>query len=118
MKLYAKPIVTTDEDGTISVKVPAITPEYVNTRLEELAILKRINYNLDEVINTVKEAPSEWEAQMSLWGDLKIAPHEARLLLEMSLEDLTHINPNYCEAEAVRWRTIKTMLEEIDNDSL
>ena len=38
MELYAKPIITTSDDGTISIKVQPVTPEYIETRLAELAV--------------------------------------------------------------------------------
>jgi len=43
MELYAKPIITTSEDGTINIKVLPITPEYIDTRLAELAIPAEFN---------------------------------------------------------------------------
>ena len=57
MELYSKPIITTSDDGTISIKVQPITPEYIETRLAELAVFDQINYNIEEVVSTVQMHP-------------------------------------------------------------
>jgi len=59
MELYAKPIITTSDDGTISIKVQPVTPEYIETRLAELAVFGQINYNIEEVVSTVQNAASQ-----------------------------------------------------------
>lgn len=57
MELYGKPIITTSEDGSINIKVLPITPEYIDARLAELAVFGQINYNIEEVVAAVQNAP-------------------------------------------------------------
>lgn len=111
MELYGKPIITTSEDGTINIKVLPITPEYIDTRLAELAVFGQINYNIEEVVSTVQNSPSEKQASKRLRSILGIGPAEANLLLDLTIEEMAYyFNRENCENEIDKWSNLKVLL--------
>ena len=111
MELYAKPIITTSDDGTINIKVLPITPEYIDTRLAELAVFEQINYNIEEVVSTVQNSPSEKQASKRLRSTLGIGPAETNFLLDLTIEELAYyFQKENCEAEIKRWNALKELL--------
>lgn len=113
MELYAKPIITTSDDGTISIKVQPITPEYIDTRLAELAVLGHINYNIEAVISTVQNSPSQKQANKRLCSTLGIGPAEADFLLDLTIEEMAYyFNQENCDKEISKWNKLKSLLEQ------
>ena len=111
MELYGKPIITTSEDGTINIKVLPITPEYIDTRLAELAVFEQINYNIEEVVSTVQNTSSQKQASKRLRSTLGIGPAEADFLLDLTIEELAfYFQKENCEAEIKRWNALKELL--------
>lgn len=111
MELYGKPIITTSEDGTINIKVLPITPEYIDTRLAELAVLGQINYDIEEVASTVQNSPSEKQASKRLRSTLGIGPAEADFLLDLTIEEMAYyFDRDNCEKEIAKWSNLKVLL--------
>ena len=108
MELYAKPIITTSEDGTINIKVLPITSEYIDTRLAELAVFGQINYNIEEVVSTVQNSASQKRATKRLKATLGIGPAEADFLLDLTIEEMAYyFNRENCEKEIAKWEALK-----------
>ncbi len=111
MELYGKPIITTSDDGTISIKVLPITPEYIDTRLAELAVFGQINYNSEEVVAAVQNAASLKQAAKRLKTTLGIGSAEADFLLDLTIEEMAYyFNRENCEKETVKWSKLKEVL--------
>ncbi len=111
MELFGKPIITTSEDGTINIKVLSITPEYIDTRLAELAVFGQINYNIEEVVCTVQNSASQKQAAKRLKDTLGIGPAEADFLLDLTIEEMAYyFNRENCEKEIARWSKLKEVL--------
>ena len=111
MELYGKPIITTSEDGTINIKVLPITPEYIDTRLAELAVFEQINYNIEEVVCTVRDSASQKQAAKRLKATLGIGPAEADFLLVLTIEEMAYyFNRENCEMEMAKWEKLKEVL--------
>ena len=111
MELYAKPIVTTEEDGTIHIDVRTITPDYIDTRLAELAVFKQINYNLEEVVSAVQNSPSTEETKKHLKTNLGIGSAEADFLLDLTFEEMAYyFQKENCETEIQRWKGLEELL--------
>lgn len=111
MDLYAKPIITTQEDGTINIKVLPITPEYIDTRLAELAVFKQINYNIEEVVSTVRNSASQKQAAKRLKATLGIGPAEADFLLDLTIEEMAYyFDRDNCEKVIAKWSKLKEVL--------
>jgi len=111
MELYAKPIITTSEDGTINIKVLPITLEYIEARMAELDVIKQINYNIEEVVSTVQNSPSEKQASKRLRSILGIGPAEADFLLDLTIEEMAYyFNRDNCEKEIAKWSKLKEVL--------
>ncbi len=112
MELYAEPIITTSDDGTINIEVRPIMPEYIDTRLAELAVFEQINYNIEEVVSTVKNSPSQKQASKRLRSTLGIGSAEADFLLDLTIEEMAYyFNKENCKAEINRWEALKAMLD-------
>jgi len=111
MELYGKPIITTSEDGTINIKVLPITPEYVDTRLAELAVFEQINYNIEEVVSAVQDSASPKQAAKRLKTTLGIGPAEADFLLDLTFEEMAYyFNRENCEKEIAKWSKLKEVV--------
>lgn len=111
MELYAKPIVTTLDDGTINIKVQPITPEYIDVRLAELAVFEQINYNIEEVVSAVQNTSSQKQASKRLRSTLGIGPAETNFLLDLTIEELAYyFQKENCKAEIKRWNALKELL--------
>lgn len=111
MELYGKPIITTQDDGTINIKVLPITPEYIDTRLTELAVFGQINYNIEEVVAAVQNAASLKQAAKRLKTTLGIGPAEADFLLDLTIEEMSYyFDLDNCEKEIVKWNNLKVLL--------
>ena len=111
MELYAKPIVTTEKDGTVHIDVRTITPDYIDTRLAELAVFKQTNYNIEEVISAVQNSPSTEAAKKRLKTILGIGSAEADFLLDLTFEELAYyFQKENCEAELKRWKALAELL--------
>lgn len=115
MELYAKPIITTTDDGTINIKVSPITPEYIDAKLAELAVFGQINYNIDEVICTIQNAASVEQANKRLQTTLGVGSAQADFLLELTLEEISNFSQENIEKEIAGWTSLKTILESIIN---
>lgn len=113
MELYSKPIITTSDDGTINIKVQPITPEYIEIRLAELAVFGQINYNIEKVVSTVQNAPSQKQASKRLRSTLGIGPAEADFLLDLTIEELAYyFNRENCDKEISKWNKLNSLLEQ------
>jgi DNA gyrase/topoisomerase IV subunit A len=111
MDLYAKPIITTQDDGTISIKVLPITPEYIDTRLAELAVFGQTNYNIEEVVAAVQNTPSLKQAAKRLKTTLGIGSAEADFLLDLTIEEMAYyFDRDNCEKEIAKWNKLKVLL--------
>ncbi len=111
MELYAKPVITTSEDGTINIRVLPITPEYIDTRLAELAVFEQINYNIEEVASAVQNSASQRQAAKRLKATLGIGPAEADFLLDLTIEEMAYyFNRENCEKEMAKWSKLKEVL--------
>ena len=111
MDLYAKPIITTQDDGSISIKVLPITPEYIDTRLAELAVFGQINYNIEEVVAAVQNAASLKQAAKRLKTTLGIGPAETDFLLDLTIEEMAYyFDRDNCEKEIMKWNNLKVLL--------
>ena len=108
MELYGKPIITTSEDGTINIKVLPITPEYVDTRLAELAIPAEFNYDVREYEALIQCASSHKNAVERLKWRFGFGAQEAEFLLGLTIEEkkMFFVQEN-CEAEIARWEALK-----------
>ena len=112
MELYSKPIITTTDDGTINIKVQLITPEYIETRLAELAVFDQINYNIEEVVSTVQHSPSQKQASKRLRSTLGIGSAEADFLLDLTIEEMAYyFNQDNCNKEISKWDKLKELLK-------
>ena len=111
MELYAKPIVTTAADGTVHLTVQAITPDYIDARLAELAIPAEFNYNWGEYETLIQCASSHKDAVDRLKWRFGFGPQEAEFLLGLTIEEkkVFFIQEN-CEAEIARWEALKKAL--------
>lgn len=111
MELYAEPIITTSDDGTINIEVRPIMPEYIDTRLAELAVFGQLNYNFEEVVTAARNSSSNNEAKKRLRATLDVGSAEADFLLDLSIEELAYyFQKGNCEAEIRRWETLKDIL--------
>ena len=111
MELYGKPIIITSEDGTINIKVLPITPEYIDTRLAELAVFGQINYNIEEVVAVVQNAASLKQAAKRLKTTLGIGSAEADFLLDLTIEEMAYyFDRDNCEKEIAKWSNLKVLL--------
>lgn len=111
MELYGKPIITTSEDGTINIKVLPITPEYIDTRLAELAVFEQINDNIEEVVSAVQDSASPKQAAKRLKTTLGIGPAEADFLLDLTFEEMAYyFNRENCEKEIAKWSKLKEVV--------
>lgn len=111
MELYAKPQITTSDEGSINIEVRHVTPEYIDTRLAELSVFGQINYNIEEVVSTVQNSPSEKQASKRLRSILGIGPAEADFLLDLTIEEMAYyFNRENCEKEMAKWSKLKEVL--------
>lgn len=111
MELYGKPIITTSDDGSISIKVLPITPEYIDTRLAELAVFGQINYNIEEVVAAVQNTAFPKQAAKRLKATLGIGSAEADFLLDLTVEEMTYyFDRDNCEKEIAKWNKLKEVL--------
>lgn len=110
MELYGKPIIITSEDGTINIKVLPITPEYIDTRLAELAIPAEFNYDVREYEALIQCASSHKDAVDRLKWRFGLEPQEADFLLGLTIEEkkVFFIQEN-CEAEIAKWNKLKVL---------
>ena len=110
MELYAKPIVTTAADGTVHTTVEAITPDYIDARLAELAIPAEFNYDVSEYESLIQCASSHKDAVDRLKWRFGFGPQEAEFLLSLTIEEkkVYFIQEN-CEAEIRRWKALKEL---------
>ncbi len=111
MELYAKPIITTSEGGTINIKVLPLTLEYIDARLAELAIPAEFNYDVREYESLVQCASSHKDAVERLKWRFGFGPQEAEFLLGLTIEEkkVFFIQEN-CEAEIAKWEALKKAL--------
>lgn len=111
MELYAKPIITTSDDGTINIKVLPITPEYIDTRLAELAIPAEFNYDVREYEALIQCASSHKDAVDRLKWRFGLGPQEAEFLLSLTIEEKkVYFVQENCEAEIRRWKAMKEII--------
>ena len=111
MELYAKPIETTTKDGSIRIKIPRITLDYIDARLAELAIPAEFNYDVREYEALVQCASSHKDAVERLKWRFGFGPQEAEFLLGLTIEEknVFFIQEN-CEAEIAKWEALKRVL--------
>ena len=111
MDLYAKPNITTQDDGTIYIKVLPITHEYIDTRLAELAIPAEFNYDVREYEALIQCASSHKDAVERLKWRFGFGPQEAEFLLGLTIDEkkVFFIQEN-CEAEIAKWEALKKAL--------
>ena len=111
MELYAKPIIKTSDDGTINIKVLPITPEYIDTRLAELAIPAEFNYDIREYEALIQCASSHENAVERLKWRFGFGPQEAEFLLGLTIEEKkVFFIQDICEAEIAKWEALKRVL--------
>ena len=111
MELFAKPIVTTAADGTVHTTVQAITPDYIDARLAELAIPAEFNYDVREYETLIQCASSHKDAVDRLKWRFGLGAQEAEFLLSLTIEEKkVYVIQENCEAEIRRWKALKEIL--------
>ena len=111
MELYAKPIITTSEGGTINIKVLPLTLEYIDARLAELAISAEFNYDVREYETLIQCASSHKDAVERLKWRFGFGPQEAEFLLGLTIEEKkVYFVQENCEAEIAKWEALKRVL--------
>lgn len=111
MELYAKPIITTSEGGTINIKVLPLTLEYIDARLAELAIPAEFNYDVREYETLIQCASSHKDAVERLKWRFGFGPQEAEFLLGLTIEEKkVYFVQENCEAEIAKWEALKRVL--------
>ncbi len=111
MKLFTSPITTTLEDGSISINVPAITPEYIDNRIKNIEAASKLN--IDEVIRVIRESNNSDEANNHLVSRFNITHQAADFILKLGL--LTEImdyvgNEAFCKSEIEKWNALRKVI--------
>lgn len=103
MKLYTAPQTTTLEDGSIKIKVQAITPEYIENHIKNIEAVEKMD--IEEVIRVVRGSKNPNEANNSLVSRFNITHQVADFILNMELSEMSEYvgNKVFCKSEIEKW---------------
>ena len=110
MKLFAAPKTTTLEDGSIRVEAQAITAEYINSQIETIETIGKLN--IDEIIKVIRGSKDLDEAKINLMSKLDLVDDVADFVLEMELSEMDNYlnNAEFRNAEVTKLRALKEIV--------
>ena len=102
MKLYLEPIVEELEDGSIRTTLIKATPKNIDERIRNLGGFKKANFDIEKIVEIVRNAGSSDEAAEMLREEFKLTRPQAKFMVNVTLDELS----DYCVPQA--WQ------EEVD----
>lgn len=110
MKLFAAPKTTTLEDGSIRIEAQAITAEYIDSQIETIEAVGKLN--IDEVIKVIRGSKDLDEAKINLMSLFDLVDDVADFVLEMELSEMDKYlnNAEFRIAEVAKLKTLKEIV--------
>lgn len=110
MKLFAAPKTTTLEDGSIRVETQAITVEYIDSQIEAIEAVGKLN--IDEVIKVIRGSKDLGEAKVNLMSQFDLVDDVADFVLEMELSQMDKYlnNMEFRKMEIAKLRALKEII--------
>lgn len=110
MKLFATPKTTTLEDGSIRVESQAITVEYIDSQIEMIETVGKLNIN--EVIKVIRGSKDLGEAKINLMSQFDLVDDIVDIVLEMELNQIDNYlnNEEFRNMEIARLRALREII--------
>ena len=110
MKLFATPRITTLEDGSIQVESQAITTEYIDSHIDMIETIGKLN--IDEVIKVIRGSKDLDEAKINLMSKFDLVDDMADFVLEMDLRQIDDFlnNAEFLKKEVADWSALKEII--------
>lgn len=110
MKLFAAPKTMILEDGTIHIEAQAITAEYIDSQIETIEAVGKLN--IDEVIKVIRGSKDLDEAKKNLMSMFDLVDDVADFVLEMELGEMDNYlnNAEFRNAEVAKLRALKEII--------
>ena len=107
MKLFAAPKTTTLEDGSVRIEAQAITTEYIDSQIETIEAVGKLN--VDEVIKVIRGSKDLDEAKINLMSKFDLVDDVADFVLEMELSEMDNYlnNAEFRNTEVAKLRALK-----------
>ena len=107
MKLFAAPKTTTLEDGSVRIEAQAITTEYIDSQIETIEAVGKLN--IDEVIKVIRGSKDLDEAKINLMSKFDLVDDVADFVLEMELSEMDNYlnNAEFRNTEVAKLRALK-----------
>ena len=110
MKLFAAPKTTTLEDGSVRIEAQAITVEYIDSQIETIEAVGKLN--IDEVIKVIRGSKDLDEAKVNLMSKFDLVDDVADFVLEMELSEMDNYlnNAEFRNAEVAKLKALKEIV--------
>lgn len=116
MKIYAEPKTNVAEDGTITVTNMKLTPTVVNKLMKDLLGYKRARYDLNQIVEIIRNASDKKEAEKELRKRFKLTCSQAHFLTESTIKETAkYCNPELWEKEMDKLKALLELLLKEDD---
>lgn len=113
MKLYLDHFVEELEDGSIRTTLIKATPQNIDERIRNLVGFKKANFDIDKIVEIVRNTGSSDEAAETLRKEFKLTRPQARFMINVTLDELsTYCAPNAWHVEIDKLKSLKKLVEK------
>jgi len=107
MKLFAAPKTRTLEDGSVRIEAQAITTEYIDSQIETIESVGKLN--IDEVIKVILGSKDLDEAKINLMSQFDLVDDVADFVLEMDCSQMDNFlnNARFRKKEIAKLSSLK-----------
>lgn len=117
MKLYLEPIVEEREDGTINLTLIKATPKNIDERIRNLGGFKKANFEIDKIVEIVRNTDSSDEATEMLRKEFKLTRPQAKFMINVTLDELaSYCAPNAWQVEIDDLKSLKKLVEKYEEE--
>ena len=112
MKLFVIPNAIVREDGSDSIDIPVVTPEYIDRQIMNIEAVGKLNIDEKDVVDVVCFSRNTVESKTKLVTKFNISDNLADFLLEIGFGELNkYLNDaEFRKSEIAKWNMLREVI--------
>ncbi len=112
MKLFVIPNAIICEDGSGSIDIPVVTPEYIDRQIMNIEAVGKLNIDEKDVANAVCFSRNTAEAKNKLVTKFNISDNLVDFLLEIGFGELNRYlnDAKFRKSEIAKWNMLREVI--------